>query len=327
MTEKNNLYKSMMSRVKPDSSLVRATRLMMDEKNSAPQKTTYVTRQFMPMMATLLLLVGSAAGVGVWLNANADDYRVEVVSPGREGRAALAGTQTRPRDDTPGIIGVTPIAPNHFTQPAELTPLSQDEIDTIRFAYAAHVYDYFGVRNNNIFDDILANVSIVSYLGTYDGHHVVIMSRSQVQTYDYVIQYVEGLPIVQGSGSWELLVNVDVKPDENGIYPAYSVRQFVTLQEAFDEELLTMQDIHAISYHSGGSNIDREQPVDRERRPPVDVDLPVVTSAESGIISGTPIAPPVASNDFSGTPLAPEDFSGTPLASNDCSRQRRTELE
>jgi len=96
----NNIYKSMMNQVKPDVALVESTRVLMKEAE-APRKT-YVTRQFMPMMAALLLFVGGAAGLGLWLNANApseppEPTTLEVLSNGS------------PRSSSPTMATQTPV--------------------------------------------------------------------------------------------------------------------------------------------------------------------------------------------------------------------------
>jgi hypothetical protein len=75
----DNIYKNMMSQVKADDKLINETRVKMSRQGAAEEvhRGFHITRQLVPMMAALLLVVGGAAGLGIWLNfnSNPDPYR------------------------------------------------------------------------------------------------------------------------------------------------------------------------------------------------------------------------------------------------------------
>jgi hypothetical protein len=262
----SNLYKNMMEQVNPAPDLISSTKAQMCRQkilNEQASPKTLVARHFMPMMAALLLLVGGAAGFGLWLssgNIGGNDPGVSDYIP-FAGNSEPAKTTPPPafaestplwQSDVPNVTEPVLLPPDFDPyEPGALTPLTADEADVIKYAYAAHLWNYLSTRDSDVFNAILADVSIISYYGTYDGHHVVVMSASQENNDDYNVEIVAGYPIVRGSSSWELLVNVDVKPNADGHMPAYSVRPFVTLEEGFTQGLLSRYDLFEIWHHSG----------------------------------------------------------------------------
>jgi hypothetical protein len=309
----NNIYKSMMSQVTAGDSLIQSTKKMMSESVIDPPKNTIITRQFMPMMAALLLMVGGAAGFGVWLNINADlpiPYETtaaitpaapiatttspEIIVTAVSGDETLYTEpwtqvhehETTPADyttngvqsdipvlTTPMVVVLPPVvttanmttsattqrtnppvvttAANNFPIPPALKPLSPQEDEKIRMDYVLYLTARMLRENPDVVIDMAypGDYKIMYYFGTYNGNSVVVVYPKYAGM-NGAMQYIDiaGYRIVLNSGSFELLVH-RAQPEGGS-----NLEKFIGIEDAFKQGILSLQNIHDISYYSGARN-------------------------------------------------------------------------